>query len=154
MLQSNPRGHSSLFYWDVGLCSDVTEHRRLLSTSSSRDVPITIFGTDHLESVSADPDITDHSVKSINSSIYSVTVAALIYLTIPLTQHWHCICQYIMIANITELWLAEPHPLRCVVHSMHVAACVCSDTKVCTGRWSPYSMWRHADQPCSRRLAS
>ena len=43
--------------------------------------------TDHLESVSADPDITDHSVKSINSSIYSVTVAAFIYLMIPLTQH-------------------------------------------------------------------
>ena len=43
--------------------------------------------TDQLESVFADTDIPDHSVKSINSSIYSVTVAALIYLMIPLTQH-------------------------------------------------------------------
>ena len=43
--------------------------------------------TDQLESVSADTDIPDHSVKSINSSIYCVTVAAFIYLMILLTKH-------------------------------------------------------------------
>ena len=54
--------------------------------------------TDQLESISADTDITDHSaksadpvitdhgMKSIKFSIYCVTVAAFIYLMIPLTK--------------------------------------------------------------------